>query len=130
MTHHPSSAELAAFRRSIAPLDAPWKHPDRPLHTHADGTEHHPGAWPDELRHGIGYRPAHHWQYTATTAHDRREASAMRSRAYALHRVRGAHHGHERSVRMGGPAGRVRSWIPESVTTNGRQCLDTGSLIP
>lgn len=76
MSHYPSSAELAAFRRSIGSsngLRARYM-------SHPDGTVAHPttGAWASERQHGIGYRMADkYWSGVA-----RREASAMRSRAY------------------------------------------------
>lgn len=65
MSHHPTSAELAAFRRSIAPstMDIDTL------------------RWQDERRHGIGFRIPLNDADILT--HARREASAMRSRAYA-----------------------------------------------
>lgn len=74
MSHYPSTQELAAFRRS---LDPAMRH-----------TESGPvGAYPHELHDGIGYRDDD-WlggsaapvgfRYTFA----RREASALRSRAY------------------------------------------------
>jgi len=90
MTRIPSSADLAALRRSLywmasGPSDnanaagwhGPMIHPDA-------------GAWPGELRDGIGYRTDWADGYASDTAalfyrHSiaRREASALRSRAYA-----------------------------------------------
>lgn len=94
MTRHPSSAELAEFRR--------WLHtrsdelqPMHPDETHPRGVVAQraaPGAWPRELRDGIGYRysnddPDLTWCGASccegALRNDRREASAMRSRAYA-----------------------------------------------
>jgi hypothetical protein len=64
MSRYPTSAELAALRRSIAPIDG----------TPVDG-----GAFAHERQHGIGARG---YLAGASAAFDRREASAMRSRAY------------------------------------------------
>lgn len=67
MSHHPSSAELAAFRRSIA-------HDPRYLDTI---------RWQDERGHGIGYRIPLQDGDAGVLSIARREASASRSRAYA-----------------------------------------------
>lgn len=116
MSHHPSSADpvdarsasmgarypdtatLAAFRRSIQEASA---HPSQygydrntfmghPGATYASAGVH---AWPDELRHGIGYRYGHSFVTVDTIAGPMRDdppakyarwcASALRSRAYA-----------------------------------------------
>lgn len=78
MSHHPTTAELAAFRRSIY-CDHLSHYPGacRTL----DGMHPDSGAYPSELRDGIG-------RITPGAAHQtlsgvRREASALRSRAYA-----------------------------------------------
>lgn len=66
---YPSSADLAAFRRDLMPswFDNPYPH--------------RPDAWPDELRDGIGSQTGNAYgMQQAWRA--RREASAMRSRAY------------------------------------------------
>lgn len=102
LPHHPTSAEMAAFRATFRawvpepPRDGPrrWT-----LARAEDGTYHllrHTdalaapvaGAWGHELRDGIGYRQttgqtwAHEtWSDNPTIA--RREASALRSRAYS-----------------------------------------------
>ena len=68
-SHHPSSAELAAFRRAIAGPRFEW--------------ETAPSV--DEREHGVGFRAdtdAAEWE---SYPDDRHEASAMRSRAYAQH---------------------------------------------
>ena len=74
MSRYPSTADLAAFRRSIAPNDGP-----SPFVGPSIG-----GAFPDERRDGIGlhddsWHPA--LPFSASTI-VRREASAMRSRAF------------------------------------------------
>lgn len=76
MTRYPSSADLAAFRRSY-PVSNRWI---RSLTVPTDG-----GAWQDELRHGIGYRitDARYPSEWESLPEDRRGASALRSRAYA-----------------------------------------------
>ena len=81
MSHHPSSAELAAFRRTIPPMS----NEHDPFHAPTDG-----GAWNDERENGIGHVPYtdHAWEwdhgsYGASLM--RRETSAMRSRAFIAH---------------------------------------------
>lgn len=84
MSAYPSTATLAAFRRSILPPETgEWP----PARTSDSGMVHpsHGGAWPDELVLGIGYRchaecnrPGSWCNVTSA----RREASALRSRAY------------------------------------------------
>lgn len=92
MSHYPSSAELAAFRRSIA---SPYSGPHGIRYSHGplgltDMREsgNYRGAWSHELQHGIGYRISDDLAMTdddieGEYAQARREASAMRSRAYA-----------------------------------------------
>ena len=75
---YPGSAELAAFR------SAP--HASMPPH-HADdcGITDPPegmAAWEDERADGIGYTEPRRWTFHDPSAHWRREAAAMRSRAY------------------------------------------------
>lgn len=80
--HYPTSADLAAFRRDIRP-DVDDTHPDAsPAMAAYHGLA---GAWSSERREGIGYRFASDPTWNATA---RREASALRSRAFA--RVDGA----------------------------------------
>ena len=70
MSAYPTSAQLAAFRRAIHCVS------DELMPMHPD----HGGAWPHEIRDGIGY-PG--WALDAHLSADaRREASAMRSRAF------------------------------------------------
>lgn len=69
---YPDTATLAAFRALLADVD---------IHPWADG------AWQRELRHGVGYRLTHRGNLIYS-AHEpgceaRREASSLRSRAYA-----------------------------------------------
>ncbi len=69
-SHHPSSAELAAFRYRTA-------------HTHTglwDGAPYHGGAWSHERRDGIGRYDA--WGEAIAGTWCRREAGALRSRAF------------------------------------------------
>lgn len=71
MTAHPTTAQLAAFRRAIGP---DWRHRSRTT------------AWPDERQHGIGassFGKAWGVMFPDSTlpGEARREASAMRSRA-------------------------------------------------
>lgn len=89
MSHYPSTAELAAFRRSIhnANPDVDWRiGPDAPCFVNDPPA----AAWPDERRDGIGYLEtapdamcivipdgAVH-----TGAIARRRAGVLRSRAY------------------------------------------------
>lgn len=96
MSHYPTSAELATFRRSIelAANRSP-RLPDGGLRLAIFGPHHdseNPGgaAYTYELRDGIGYRierlpsPAWHQDPLASRATlARREAAAMRSRAFA-----------------------------------------------
>jgi hypothetical protein len=89
MSHYPTSADLAAFRRSIA------GHPDALVDMHPDRYPGFTGAWSDERQHGIGYRISQDdpdltwcrdeccvWADGDSYVIPRREASAMRSRAY------------------------------------------------
>lgn len=128
MSHYPTSAELASFRRSIVENDEP---------AHATGTrcpvldpECEPFAvFPDELRHGIGYRaaegympeyvkpdPGQPWDgyHVTMSANDadrvyatraRREASRMRSRAYAPSIYSGLRHAALLEIAYGTPTG-------------------------
>lgn len=83
MSHHPSSAELAAFRRTFIP-----PHMVDSMHPSDGGAIK---GWPNELRDGIGYREsdpvamcivrADGARHTGSVARER--ASALRSRAYA-----------------------------------------------
>lgn len=78
MSHYPSSAELARFRRSIT----------LPPSTNHSPLAPHRGAWPRERTDGIGYRQTTEQTWAYRTWSDnptiaRREASAARSRAYA-----------------------------------------------
>lgn len=91
MSHYPSTQELAAFRRSIEPDRPPcgpnnqWTGPGS-----RDDGSHYPwpgGAKDHELRDGIGYRISDDLAMTdddieGEYAQARREASALRSRAY------------------------------------------------
>jgi hypothetical protein len=81
-SHYPDSATLAAFRRRIDPdmIDCQaWNGTAYHSQTGIDGATSH------EREHGIGYRAATpvpgSWGLMHTVV--RREASAMRSRAYA-----------------------------------------------
>lgn len=81
MSHHPTSAELADMRRKLtsAPSSGMFSVLTR------DGWITHPtigGAWAHEKRDGIGSRG---FLAGASASFDRREASALRSRAYARH---------------------------------------------
>lgn len=97
MSAYPSTADLAAFRRTYKLADDPGApgyysrdiiEPGEP-----SGSGFHPvaGAWPHEREHGIGYRYSRDDADLAWDAPEpdggliqhRREASAMRSRAYA-----------------------------------------------
>lgn len=66
MSHYPSSQELAAFRRRIAPRTMDL---DKL-------------RWQDERGHGIGYRIPLQDHDSGILSTARREASALRSRAY------------------------------------------------
>ena len=125
MSHHPSSAELAAFRRSIAGIVAPS------IYTTGAVCDDHPGgpesgygcarAWPHERERGIGYREIggiRISQYARASYRDagiaRREASAMRSRAYArMDTLTCQQHG-------------VRTWYVDGA----RLCWDCGRSCP
>lgn len=67
MSRYPTSAELAAFRRSIAP----------------SGMDLDSLRWLDERGHGIGYRIPLQDHDSGVLSMARREADASRSRAYA-----------------------------------------------
>lgn len=95
MSHHPSSAELAAFRRSIAynrdgqahATALAFGYVPRAIGVKAPGQWHaptlsHDGTRPEELQDGIGYRMRHE-MIVRRLSTIRREASALRSRAYA-----------------------------------------------
>jgi hypothetical protein len=85
VSHHPSTAELAAFRRDLNRAAVS----DIAGHDIADiaWSEQHPahgGAWGWEVQNGVGVRVGQHDPgngWTATVA--RREASSLRSRAWA-----------------------------------------------
>lgn len=104
MSTYPTTATLAAFRRSIGTIADPWS--DRPRYYGPTATVIHTlvsaspvsGAWSDELQHGIGAHdrdtipcpvPGHVGGIACgveagdRAARNRREASVMRSRAYA-----------------------------------------------
>lgn len=72
MSHYPISAELAAFRRSLF---------------HGDLSKL---RWVDEREQGIGYRIPLQDAESGVLSMARREASAMRFRAYALPRGKSA----------------------------------------
>ena len=79
MSHHPSSADLAAFRASLmaATGAAAAADPDHFLRRYRTG------AAPWERRDGIGYRiPTDRYLSSLYGPHARREAAAMRSRAF------------------------------------------------
>lgn len=84
MSHHPSSAELAVFRRSMAsPYNSVHgiRYSYGPLMTDTTlPAGNYRGAWSHEKRDGIGARG---YLAGASASFDRREASALRSRAYA-----------------------------------------------
>jgi hypothetical protein len=107
MSRYPSSADLAAFRRSI-PFDPDMRTP----HPFPSWPELHPNgigaAWDSERQHGIGYRSDPYDRTTFShripaivSSVARREASLMRSRAYATSLADGCHllheHGYETS---------------------------------
>lgn len=73
--HYPTTAELAAFRRSVA--GGSWA--DNVILA-SDAIR---GAYRDERNHGIGRSTDDGWSSARIAAIARREASAMRSRAYA-----------------------------------------------
>lgn len=100
MSHYPSTAELAAFREDIHRLSGPHFTDDCTV-----GMSHPPegGAWLDELSNGIGYLPW--WAMSdARASRARREAGAMRTRAYE------AASGDDRSL----PGTDDRAWIDET----------------
>jgi hypothetical protein len=76
--HHPTSAELAAFRRSLM---GPYRHDLAPFTASSDG-----GAWSHERDRGIGYHEGDLVRHVDTVAnvllHARREAAAMRAHAF------------------------------------------------
>lgn len=87
MSAYPSTATLAAFRASLLPLSL--RATGGPVTDPAAG-----GAWSHERAEGIGMRPLgyalrHSWGRTAASMGEhhhlaRREASAMRSRAFGI----------------------------------------------
>lgn len=93
MTYYPTGADLAALRLTFERAADPFPHDNCPAysvpprHPRGDNAQRAaPGAWPDELRDGIGYRGA--VQSLADLDHDRGaaarfEANGARSRAYA-----------------------------------------------
>ena len=89
-SHYPSSTELSAFRRTIdfeVVIRAGFyvdKFDDNLRHV-----GNYAGAWPHERDNGIGYREAQHGIHSHPTMnHARREASAVRSRAFYNAQVR------------------------------------------
>lgn len=95
MSHHPSSAELAAFRRSIAynrdgqahATALAFGYVPRAIGVKAPGQWHaptlpHDGTRPEELQRGIGYGDGRRGYIASGYVDARREASALRSRAY------------------------------------------------
>lgn len=91
MSHHPTTAELAAFRRDEAritfgTLDPNEYDPSTLAYRVLDSVTRslYPGAWPDERRDGIGLGPEP-WDGAEDRwgSNVRREASALRSRAWA-----------------------------------------------
>lgn len=79
--HAPSSAELAALRSELLPLSL--RRTGSPVPDPLAG-----GAWAAERAEGIGYRQTAAtgtWSDNPTIA--RREATAMRSRAFGYHAV-------------------------------------------
>lgn len=91
MSHHPTTAELAAFRRDEAritfgTLDPNEYDPSTLAYRVLDSVTRslYPGAWPDERRDGIGLGPEP-WDGAEDRwgSNVRREASALRSRAFA-----------------------------------------------
>lgn len=85
VSHYPTTAELASFRRSIAGSQTALLHPEG---VYAGVVE----AWPDEIRDGIGLRMNGRAPYLSAvllpygklaSMTAREQASAMRSRAYA-----------------------------------------------
>jgi hypothetical protein len=93
--HYPSTAELAAFRRSIHNRTS-----NHGLYEPCITDDKWPTTWPGERGHGIGFR----WSGSlfgyagcgpdAAFVNMRHEASAMRSRAYAQHRLDWSAHEH------------------------------------
>lgn len=91
MSHYPTTAELAAFRRDEAritfgTLDPNEYDPSTLAYRVLDSVTRslYPGAWPDERRDGIGLGPEP-WDGAEDRwgSNVRREASALRSRASA-----------------------------------------------
>jgi hypothetical protein len=78
-SHYPSTAELAAFRRAILS-----QHPGTAEHPARFVTLANGRAWPHERQHGIGWTQADYAmdEPIVNPSHARREASAMRSRAF------------------------------------------------
>lgn len=84
-SHYPTTAELAAFRRSIvdASKHPHWNEPVAPF-------GRTPGAWPHEREQGIGYtfgqqsrlRRGRPFEWPSAEAFARREANRMRRNAY------------------------------------------------
>ena len=91
MSRYPSSADLAAFRRAIHGTTLDTMDTSRcTIGPSCEYGDPHARAWDCELRNGIGYRiaplPSPGWRedpHASRHASARREASAMRSRAYA-----------------------------------------------
>lgn len=79
--HHPSTGELAAFRRDVATAhripDADWHYVPR-----------HGGAWDDEREDGIGQSSYLPQSFPTASRHSdsRREAASQRSRSYSIPR--------------------------------------------
>ena len=103
MSHYPTSAELASFRAAThnATIAEVERITGRPVMAFV-----HPSAspaFPSELRHGIGHSPDAEriWQRDGWSVGDaaRREASRMRSRAFASVITEG-----QRAVYHGGSA--------------------------
>lgn len=81
--HHPTPAELAAFRATF-PLAPYIVHPT-PLPPYSDPRGRPvSGAWADECREGMPHGDVWHYAETWHATHARREAAALRSRAYAV----------------------------------------------
>jgi hypothetical protein len=115
MSHYPNTAELAAFRRAIAQDVGAMGAPPYQMPSHG-------GAWTDERQHGIGARG---YLAGSSAAFDRREASAMRSRAYArLYPVGAPGHdliaGHAAELQHGAPL----AWC------DARRCAVPSYIVP
>lgn len=85
MSAYPTSATLAAFRMTLHDAQGPHFTDDCGITDPPEGM----AAWEDELAAGIGYRdaiarPADYavWRSVDVVALARREAAALRSRAY------------------------------------------------